>query len=164
MGRKLAEYAHALGMRIIAVDPYTDFSELNYVEKYPDKETALPKADFVSVNVFASDETKHYLSTKDFSKMKPTAYLINTSRGSTVSEKDLIDALQNKTIAGAGLDVFEEEPPHKENPLFSLENVVLTPHLAGATAQAIKRMGLYAAMSIDDVLSGRIPRWPLNKI
>jgi D-3-phosphoglycerate dehydrogenase len=78
-------------------------------------------------------------------------------------EEDLIAALKDRKIAGAGLDVFREEPPAKDNPLFALDNVVLTPHSAALTKECTTRMALHAAMGIDDVLSGRTPKWPVNK-
>ena len=108
-------------------------------------------------------ETKGIVGKKEFEMMKSTAYLINAARGEVVNEADLIDALQKKTIAGAGLDVFEQEPPAKDNPLFQLDNVILTPHNAALTKECTIRMAVHAAMGIDDVLSGRTPKWLVNK-
>ena len=95
--------------------------------------------------------------------MKSTAYLINAARGEIVNEAELIEALQEKTIAGAGLDVYAQEPPAKDNPLFQLDNVNLTPHNSSLTKECTIRMAVHAAMGIDDVLSGRTPKWPVNK-
>jgi D-3-phosphoglycerate dehydrogenase len=99
----------------------------------------------------------------EFEMMKPTAYLINTSRGDIVNEAELIEALQERLIAGAGLDVYAQEPPAAHNPLLQLENVVLTPHNAALTKECAIRTAIHAAMGIDDVLSGRTPKWPVNE-
>jgi D-3-phosphoglycerate dehydrogenase len=95
--------------------------------------------------------------------MKPTAYFINAARGEIVNEAELIEVLQKKTIAGVGLDLYEQEPPVKDNPLFQLDNVILTPHNSSLTKECAIRMAVHAAMGIDDVLSGRAPKWPVNK-
>jgi D-3-phosphoglycerate dehydrogenase len=95
--------------------------------------------------------------------MKSTAFLINTARGEIVNEADLIAALQGKIIAGAGLDVYAQEPPGKDNPLLQLDNVIVTPHNAALTKECAIRTAVHAAMGIDDVLSGRTPRWPVNR-
>jgi D-3-phosphoglycerate dehydrogenase len=95
--------------------------------------------------------------------MKPGAFLINAARGEIVNEKELFEVLKEKLIAGAALDVFDPEPPKKDNPLYGLDNVILSPHSAALTREAMIRMAVGAAMGIDDVLSGRVPRWPFNK-
>jgi len=86
----------------------------------------------------------------------------NAARGEVVNEKDLYDALKSGKLAGAGLDVYDPEPPKNDNPLFGLDNVILSPHNAALTAECMARMALHAAMGIDDVLSGRRPKWPVN--
>ena len=95
--------------------------------------------------------------------MKKTAFFINASRGDVVVEADLIDALRNRMIAGAAIDVYEKEPPQKDNPLMSLDNVLLTPHNASQTRECMIRMALHAAQGIDEVLSGKRPTWPVNE-
>jgi len=100
---------------------------------------------------------------KEFEKMKKTAYLINAARGSVVNESDLIEALRSGTIAGAALDVYRKEPPEMDNPLFTMSNVLLTPHNASLTRECMVRLALHAAQGIDEVLSGRQPTWPVNK-
>jgi D-3-phosphoglycerate dehydrogenase len=101
------------------------------------------------------------MSTEQFGHMKKTAYLINASRGFIVDETALTEALGNGRIAGAALDVFENEPHVWPNPLFEMKNVVVSPHTAGMTVESSDRVGVHAAMGIDDVLSGRIPEWPV---
>ena len=114
----------------------------------------LKTADFVSLNVPLTPQTKHLISGKEFKMMKPTAILINTSRGPVVDEKALVSALKNKEIWGAGLDVFEEEP--KINPeLMKMDNVVLTPHIASATEEARDAMARMDAENIIAVLEGK---------
>jgi D-3-phosphoglycerate dehydrogenase len=101
---------------------------------------------------------------KYFDMMKPGAFLINAARGEIVNEKELYETLKAHRIAGAALDVFDPEPPLPGNPLYALDNVILTPHTAALTREAMARMAVGAAMGIDDVLSGRAPRWPFNKL
>jgi phosphoglycerate dehydrogenase-like enzyme len=93
--------------------------------------------------------------------MKPTAFVINTARGAIINEADLVAALKNKTIAGAGLDVFEQEPPAADNPLFQLDNVVVTPHAAGVDLQSRDDMAMSAAQAIVSLRRGE---WPAEKI
>ena len=100
---------------------------------------------------------------KEFEKMKKTAYLVNAARGSVVNESDLIEALRSGTIAGAALDVYRKEPPEMDNPLFTMSNVLLTPHNVSLTRECMVRLALHAAQGIDEVLSGRQPTWPVNK-
>ena len=95
--------------------------------------------------------------------MKPTAYFCELRPGRAVQEAELIKVLKEKKIAGAALDVFEKEPPGKDDPLMGLDNVTLSPHNAALTKEAALRMALHAAMGIDDVLQGRTPKWPVNK-
>ena len=95
--------------------------------------------------------------------MKPEAYFVNTARGKVVQEAALLAALRDRRIAGAVLDVFASEPPAPDNPLFALDNVVPTPHIGGATYEAMTRSAVYAAMEIDRVLSGQEPQWPVNR-
>jgi D-3-phosphoglycerate dehydrogenase len=95
--------------------------------------------------------------------MKPTAYFINAARGGIVCEGDLIEVLVKKRIAGAALDVFSEEPPNPSNPLFKLDNVIVTPHNASLTRECMDRMALHAAQGIHEVLSGKQPTWPVNR-
>ncbi len=121
----------------------------------------LKESDFVSLHVPLTSETFHLIGERELNLMKPTAILINTSRGAVVDEQALIKALQNRRIAGAGLDVFENEPEVPDE-LKKLENVVITPHIGSATHNARESMALMAAQAIVDVLNGRIPQNVVN--
>ena len=153
-----------LDMKVIAYDPIVkqlpNLPEVTFVSSI---EEAFQRADFVSLHLPAIPQTKGMVNAKLFSLMKPTAFFINAARGELVVEEDLVAALKNKKIAGAALDVFRDEPPAKDNPLFALDNVMVTPHSAALTKECTTRMALHAAMGIDDVLSGRVPKWPVNK-
>ena len=124
-------------------------------------EDLLKEADVVSVHVPLLDSTRHLINTDRLKMMKPTAYLVNTSRGPVVDEVALVEALKNGTIKGAGLDVFENEPNHAPG-LDELTNVVMTPHIASATIEARSAMGELAAKNIIAVLSGQPPLTPVK--
>lgn len=131
--------------------------------EFLNKEELLATADFVSLHVPLLPSTRHLIGAKELSMMKPSAYLINTARGPIVDEKALIEALMNKTIAGAGLDVYECEPfidcdLNDRLSLASLPNVILTPHTASATEGARQAMSRAAAANIIDFVEGRTPR------
>jgi len=120
------------------------------------------QGDFISLHIPSTEETKHSIGKREFEMMKPSAYLINTARGDLIVEEELISALQNGEIGGAGLDVFEQEPPPQDHPLFALDNVILTPHNAALTTECMVRMALTAAQGIHEVLSGQKPTYPVN--
>lgn len=137
IGRDLAIKCDALGMKVIAYDPYLtveDFREYN-TDKV-ELEYLLRNSDFVSLHIPAIKENENFLDAKKISMMKPTAFLINTSRGLILDEKALIKALKENKIRGAGLDVYEEEPLCPTSELCNLENVVLTPHIGAGTVDA----------------------------
>lgn len=119
-------------------------------------EDVLRESDFVSIHVPLLDSTKHLINKERLNMMKPTSYLINTSRGPIIDEKELVDALKNKKIKGAALDVFENEPELSPG-LEKLDNVILTPHIASATEETRSKMAEIAAENIIAVLSGQIP-------
>lgn len=123
---------------------------------YASLDEVLGAADAVTIHVTLSASTRHLLSAKELALMKPTAYLVNTSRGAIIDEKALVQALQAKRIAGAALDVFEEEPNLSPG-LADLENVVLTPHVASASREARSKMAEMAAQNIIAALSGKTP-------
>lgn len=156
--------ARGLDMKIVAYDPVVkQLPNLPEVEFVPSIEEAFKRADFVTLHLPALPQTKGIVNRKLLDLLKPTAYLINAARGELVVEEDLVAVLKEKKIAGAGLDVFRDEPPAKDCPFFALSNATLTPHNAALTKETMTRMALHAAMGIDDVLSGRAPKWPVNK-
>ncbi|MEM3607725.1 MAG: glyoxylate reductase [Candidatus Bathyarchaeia archaeon] len=130
--------------------------------EYRPLEDLLREADFVSLHVPLTPETRHLINRERLRLMKPTAILINTSRGGVVDQEDLVEALREGWIAAAGLDVFEDEPVKPGDPLLSLENVVLTPHIGSATREARTRMAVMAAENLLSVLRGVEPRHLVN--
>jgi D-3-phosphoglycerate dehydrogenase len=119
-----------------------------------DLDAALPRADFVSIHCPKNPETVRMFNAARLKLMKPTAYLINTARGGIVDEAALHDALVSGRLAGAGLDVFEQEPPPAGHKLFALPNVIMAPHVAGVTREAVDRMSEQTARNILSVLDG----------
>ena len=120
-------------------------------------EDLLSQADFVTLHTPLMTETQHLIGERELHLMKPGAYLINVSRGPVVDEAALIRALQEGHLAGAGLDVFDPEPPHPDNPLLQMENVVVTPHTGGNTIQGSWRMSHSVVDQVLQVLAGRRP-------
>jgi D-3-phosphoglycerate dehydrogenase len=160
IAREIARIAAGgFAMRVLAYDPFLPAGFQNGVPELASRERVLREADFVSIHIPASRETTKSFGEKDFALMKPTACFINTARGKIVDEDALIKALREGVIAGAGLDVSDPEPAPPENPLFAMDNVVMTPHCAGVTREAMVRMVMDAAMGIDEVFSGREPRY-----
>ena len=157
IGGEVARIALAFGMRVlyydIAQNAPLDTLGAQYIEAVDE---VLKKADFVSVHVPLLPTTQHLMNAERIALMKPTAYLINTSRGAVIDEVALVAALRARTIAGAALDVFEHEPKLAEG-LAELDNVVLTPHTASATKEARDAMAILAAENIITFLSGKTP-------
>lgn len=164
IGRSLAKKA-ALGfeMRILAYDPYVDKNSLpEYIELTDDVDKLLSESDYVSLHLNAVKENNNFIDMERLKKMKPGAFLLNFSRGSNVNEEDLCKALESKIISGAALDVFANEPVEEGNPLLLMPNVVLSPHSAALTIEAMDRMSSQGAEGIVDILSGRRPKWCMN--
>ncbi len=164
IGERTAHYAKALGLEIIYSDTRVNdrLESLYGARRVSSIEELLASADVVSLHVPLLPSTRHLISEAQFEKMKPTAFLINTSRGPVIDEKALVRALQEKQIAGAGLDVFEFEP--KLSPgLARLKNVILTPHIASASVEARDEMSLRAAKAIIDFFDGRVPETIVQK-
>ncbi|MDF2522464.1 MAG: Phosphoglycerate dehydrogenase [Clostridiales bacterium] len=155
--------ALGLGMKVIGYDPFITKDKVSPEIELVGWDEVFKNSDLVSLHLPATKETKGSVSAKEFEMMKDSAFLINCARGEIVDEAELIKALQEKKIAGAGLDVFQEEPTPKDNPLLKMENVIVTPHYATSTVEAMDRMGLHAAIGIDEVLSGKEPSWVVNK-
>lgn len=162
IGNAVAEKSSGFKMQILYCDEFRNENlENEYGAKKVSFEELLSEADFVSVHVPLLDSTHHLFNDAAFKQMKKTAYLINTSRGPVVDEAALVRALQNGEIAGAGIDVYEEEP--KIHPgLLSLDNAVLTPHTASATIETRTKMATMAAQNLVDGLKGKRPANLLN--
>jgi len=157
IGRNIGRMAKAIRMNLIGYDPYPISRE--YITEtgmiVTDLNTLLESADFVTCHVPATPETKHMLNAERFTKMKPTAYLINTSRGEIIDENSLYDALKDGKIAGAALDVFEVEPPTNKQ-LLSLPNLVCTPHIGAQTREAQELASVVIAEKVIQILRGVI--------
>jgi D-3-phosphoglycerate dehydrogenase len=159
IGTRVAELTRGLlGMRVLACDPYLSAAEIERrgAEKV-DLDTLLAGADYVSVNCPLTEETRGMIRARQFALMHPSAYFITTSRGFIHDEAALADALRNKRIAGAGLDVWAKEPPPLDHPLLEFDNVVVSPHTAGVTREARANMGRIAAEQLLDALDGKRP-------
>ena len=161
IGRELGRVCHRVfRMNVIAHDPYVSAglqADCGDWVDFVDAAQLFSGSDVVSIHVPLTDETRHAVSNAELSMMKPDAILINTSRGAVIDEAALVNALLEKRIAGAGLDVFSEEPVRAGNPLLELENVILTPHTAALTKECVMRMATEAARNVIDVFNGRQP-------
>jgi D-3-phosphoglycerate dehydrogenase / 2-oxoglutarate reductase len=162
IARGLAKRAQAFGLVVIAYDPAVDADTMNScgVEAVSEEEL-YQRADFVSIHVPLSAATHHLVDRPQLDRMKPTAYLINTSRGGVVRQEQLVRALSRGSIAGAGLDVFEVEPLPTDDPLRSLENVVLSPHSASFAIEALAEVRRKAIHDVVRVLNGESPVAPV---
>jgi D-3-phosphoglycerate dehydrogenase / 2-oxoglutarate reductase len=156
IGTRTAKRCLAMEMNVQIYDPYKSAAEIKAAgcEPVADLDAALPGADFVSVHCPKTPETVGMFNAARLRRMKPTAYLINTARGGIVEEAALYDALKSGKLAGAGLDVFEQEPPPMGHSLFELPNVIFAPHVAGVTREAVDRMSLQTARNILSALDG----------
>lgn len=158
----VAQKARVFGFRIIASDPHQQqrVFEASGVEKV-DLDGVLEGSDILSLHCPLLPETKHLINRDSIGRMRRGAILINTSRGPVVKEDDLIAALQSGRILAAGLDVFEEEPPARENPLRAMPNVVLTSHAASVSSRAVVSLQVKAAEAARDILLGKRPEGAL---
>ncbi|HXH09615.1 MAG TPA: hydroxyacid dehydrogenase [Alphaproteobacteria bacterium] len=160
VGSRLAQRVRAaFNMTVLGYDPYVSREKMQEygATKVEHLDDMLPQVDFLSIHAPHTKETHHIIGAPQLAKMKRTAYLINCARGPLVDEQALVEALRTKAIAGAALDVFEPEPSADDNPLYQMANVIVTPHLAGVTAQATKRMAIGAAEQTLQVLRGERP-------
>ena len=162
IGRAVATRAVAFEMRVLAYDPRPDTAFCSaYGIGLVSFEQLLAESDFLSLHLPLSPETRHIINRETLAKMKPGAVLVNTSRGGLVCEADLVEALRSGRLAGAALDVFEEEPTPADNPLRTLPNVILTPHAAGVDEQSLHDMASSAAEAIACLRRGE---WPGEKV
>ena len=158
IGRDMAVRAGAFRMNILAVEPMVNatFNQANNIDVV-EMETLLENSDFVSLHCDLSEATEGLIDYAKLQLMKNSAILINTARGGLIVEDDLIKALQTKEILGAGLDVFESEPCRSDHPFYDMENVILSPHMAGTDHLSLEEMGIEAAQCIIDLYKGN---WP----
>jgi D-3-phosphoglycerate dehydrogenase len=158
IGLKVAERAKAFGMKILAYDPYVTRERIEGAGlRSVDLVTLFSQADFVTIHARATPETKGMIGKKLLSLMKETSYLINTARGDLVDEVALYEILKTRRIAGAGIDVFQIEPLRLDSPILTLDNVTVTPHIAGASREAVHRAAQMIADDIGRVLIGNKP-------
>ena len=165
IGRTTARICHhGFGMPVIYSDVVAAAPgvEAETQAKRVSLDALLRTADYVSLNLPLTAETRHIIGREQIGMMKPTAYLLNLGRGPLWDEKAVLDALEQQRIAGAGTDVFEDEPTAKDNPLFRHRRFVCTPHMAAHTDEAMRRMSLVAE-DVVAVLEGKDPRWPANR-
>jgi D-3-phosphoglycerate dehydrogenase / 2-oxoglutarate reductase len=163
IARNVCLKAIAFGFRVISYDPYVDPEA---VKRYPvtrvDFETVLREADIISVHTPLTSETRHMFNETTFRKMKRTAYFINTGRGPVHDQKALYRALKEGWIAGAGLDVQEQEPIDPNDPILKLDNIVFTPHYASYTEEAYQELRVKTAENAAAVLRGEWPKYLYN--
>lgn len=158
ISRRVARRAAAFGTRVVGFDPYVapyDYPTVELGVELLDLDTLLATSDFVSLHVPLTPATQNLFSLDIFRRMRPDAWVINTSRGGVVNEGDLARALDQGLVGGAVLDVLEEEPPHEDNPLLAHDRVVLTPHVAGLTEEAQVNTSLLVAREVIKVLAGQ---------
>jgi len=165
IGRRFADMCrNALQMDIYAYDPFIDKVKITDWGAAAEESVVemASKVDFLSLHIPSTKESHHLVNAAVLEALGPDGFLINCARGPVVDEVALIEALQAEKIAGAALDVYDPEPPQADNPLFALDNVVLTPHLASFTDDGRRRMGLMAAEGVLSVLNGKKPLYLAN--
>jgi D-3-phosphoglycerate dehydrogenase / 2-oxoglutarate reductase len=156
-GTRVAKRCLAMEMNVIVYDPYVPAESVRTAgyEPVSDLDSVLPRADFVTIHCPRTAETVGMFGTARLQRMKKTAYLVNTARGGIIDEAALHAALTGGTIAGAGIDVLDAEPPPPDHPLLELKNVVTSPHMAGVTRESIDRMAVQAACNVLSVFDGK---------
>jgi len=156
IGTRTAKRCLAMEMDVAVYDPYVDARAIEAAgcRAVSDLDGAIPAADFITIHCPKTPETLSLFNEARLGRMKPTAYLVNTARGGLIDEDALLAALKSGAIAGAGLDVVAEEPASADHPLFALDNVVVSPHMAGVTREAVDRMSVIAIQNILSVFDG----------
>lgn len=163
IGQCLARKARALGMSVLAFDPGIEDAVFREQHARPgDLEAVLRGSDYVSLHVPLTSKTRDLIGVRELQMMKPTAYLINCARGEVVDEEALLRVLQNRAIAGGAFDCLAEEPPNVTHPFLALENVILTPHLAAHSRNAIEYVRDKTVEQVISVLSGDVPEFVRN--
>ena len=165
IGTRMAEICRAgFRMRVLAYDPYLEDADFpaRSAERVATLGALLAESDVVSLHVPATAETRHMIAASSLAHLKPGSLLVNTARGAVLDEAAVVAALSSGRLAGAALDVFDPEPPAVAHPLFGLPNVIVSPHIAGITAESVRRMGIEAAAETYRVLHGERPANLLN--
>ncbi|MED4603142.1 phosphoglycerate dehydrogenase [Paenibacillus validus] len=153
-----AKKLQGFDVKLIAYDKYPNADKAKeYGVELVSSDDVLKRSDVVSMHLPSLKETYHMMSDEQFSMMKKTAFFVNTARGALVDEKALHRALQTRSIAGAAIDVYEQEPVSADNPLFQLDNLISTPHTAAETVETYRRVGLVTAQALLDVFAGKEP-------
>ena len=165
IGSRTAIRCLAMEMNVLAYDPYKPAADFpDGVEVVRDLERIFRESDYVSVHTPNTPQTRNMINAETLAKMKPSAFLINTSRGTAVDEAALYEACKNGVIAGAGLDAIRQEPVDPAFPLLELDNVVIYPHIGGNTVEAAHRASYFSAMGVQEVYEGKKPTWPINDV
>ncbi|WP_408008331.1 C-terminal binding protein [Pseudalkalibacillus sp. A8] len=162
IGSAVARKAKGMGWNVIGYDHTNLSSSLDL--KFVDFESVLKESDIISIHVPLNDDTYHLFNAKAINMMKDKAVIINTARGPIIDEKALIEALRNGKISGAGLDVMEKEPPEKDHPLFSFDNVIITPHAAWYSEESSIELKQKAADEVRRYLNGEEIHYPVNRV
>jgi D-3-phosphoglycerate dehydrogenase len=163
IGKLVARKAkYGLDMNVVLFDPYLQEPLPGEYRRVSSLDELLSCSDYVTFHIPLMTQTKNLIGSKELHMMKPSACIINAARGGIINETGLYHALKSNTIAYACLDVFEDEPVKANNPLFTLDNILISPHSATLTKECIERMGLHAALGIHEVLSGQKPTWPVH--
>ncbi len=163
IGRTLGRKARAFGLKVAAFDPYLDDSSVREHDAEPmDLDRLMEVSDYISIHVPLNAETHHLFSREAFRRMRPEAFLINTSRGAVVDTAALVEALDAGEIAGAGLDVLPQEPPEPGDPVVLHPKIIITPHTSFYSQESLLELQTTAAQQVADVLSGRVPDWVVN--
>ena len=164
IARETAGLAHGIGQHVLTYDPYVPDDEIPaHVERVADLAALCHRSDAVSVHAPLTEETRHAISTPELSTLGTDGVLLNTARGPLVDEAALLAALEAGDIAGAGLDTFETEPPGADHPLYARDDVILSPHIGGVTAEALRRMSTQAAANVRTVYEGDLPESTVNR-
>ncbi len=165
IGTASARKARGLGMRVLACDPFIPQKTITANGAIPvDFDTLLRESDYLSLHVPLTDLTRNVINRDSLAKMKPRAFLINTSRGAAVDETALIEAVRNGTIAGAGLDVLQTEPPPPDHPFMNEPRIWLTPHAGWYSEQSTEEVRVKGTQDVVRVLRGELPRTPVNQL
>jgi phosphoglycerate dehydrogenase-like enzyme len=163
IGREVLKLARPFDLKLIGHDPYVSQADVRHLDvTMTDLDTLLATSDFVSVNCLLDDRTRGLIGAAQFARMKPSAYFINTSRGPVVDEAALVEALRERRIRGAAIDVFEKEPTPVDNPLLAFDNVIVAPHAICHTDECMRMLGEGAFRSAVTLAEGRKPAHIVN--